>query len=351
MNIPTRTLDVKCIECGKHFEATTHKRMGMINVTCPHCKSQQQYMVTPPKIGEKKDDALDKFKTMMPVKILGSVISQNGRYIIENRARIGRQSSFICPKCNKPIAIKPTVEGEQAVTCKECNTQVFITAYDAEKEEQQKREQERLRQEAEAARRQREEEERRRREEEERLHLEEERRRREEEERRRREEEERRRRESIHPEPEPSPTPEPHYDEPEVIPEPIPGPVLADDNDDNETRMAAPKRVMTNYELRWGGGLLSSAYKIRLLSGTTIVGRRDPNTPSDIQFNDPEMSRRSVRLDIEGSGPMPPVTLTVQKDLNPVLVNGRRIQRGESIRLMIGAKIKMGQTEITFKKI
>ena len=304
MELPLRTLDVKCIECGAHFEAMTRKRMGMIMVNCPHCKASQQYMVKPPKKGGEDNEPVGKFVTQMPVRILGEVVSKDGRYVIEKRAKIGMQYGFICPKCNKQIAIKTDQVGEQGATCKECGAKVFFQAYDPVEEERLRQEQERLRQEREAQQLKREEEQ-------------------------RRQEEEQR--------------PYKYVDDiPDVEP---------DDRPSQETVVAPPRRRLTNGELQWGGGLLSSPQKVRLYDGTTIVGRKDANTPSDISFIDPEMSRRSVQIDAEPRNGVMSFTLTVLKDLNPVLVNGRRVPQGMSVLLRSGMKIKLGQTTLTFKLV
>ena len=348
MELPLRTLDVKCIECGAHFEAMTRKRMGMIMVNCPHCKASQQYMVKPPKKGGEDNEPVGKFVTQMPVRILGEVVSKDGRYVIEKRAKIGMQYGFICPKCNKQIAIKTDQVGEQGATCKECGAKVFFQAYDPVEEERLRQEQERLRQEREAQQLKREEEQRRqqeelRRQEQERLRQEreaqqlkrEEEQRRQQEEQRRQQEEQRRQQEEVRP-----------YKYVDDIPD-----VEPDDRPSQETVVAPPRRRLTNGELQWGGGLLSSPQKVRLYDGTTIVGRKDANTPSDISFIDPEMSRRSVQIDAEPRNGVMSFTLTVLKDLNPVLVNGRRVPQGMSVLLRSGMKIKLGQTTLTFKLV
>ena len=351
MNIPARILDVKCIECGKHFEASTHKRMGLIKVVCTHCNAAQEYMVKPPKVGAPSDEPVDKFHTQMPVRVLGKVTLQGDKYVIENRAKIGKATSFICPKCNKPIAIKPEQPGVQVITCKDCNAKVHITAYDAEAEERLQKEQERLRQEQERIRQQQEEQ--RRQQEQERL-------------RKEQEEQERLRQQQLmmkqqqQQQPPPQPQPQPFVQQPQQIaeqehphqynyidiPDPEPEPTPSD-----ETVVTPRKRRVTNGELQWGGGFMSSANKIRLLDGSTVIGRKDPNTPSDIQFIDPEMSRRSVQIDAEPRNGVMTFTLTVLKDLNPVLVNGRRVPQGMSVLLKSGVKIKMGQTTLTFKLV
>ena len=341
MELPLRTLDVKCIECGAHFEAMTRKRMGMIMVNCPHCKASQQYMVKPPKKGGEDNEPVGKFVTQMPVRILGEVVSKDGRYVIEKRAKIGMQYGFICPKCNKQIAIKTDQVGEQGATCKECGAKVFFQAYDPVEEERLRQEQERLRQEREAQQLKREEELRRQEREAQQLKREEELRRqqeeqhRQQEEQRRQQEEQRRQQEEVRP-----------YKYVDDIPD-----VEPDDRPSQETVVAPPRRRLTNGELQWGGGLLSSPQKVRLYDGTTIVGRKDANTPSDISFIDPEMSRRSVQIDAEPRNGVMSFTLTVLKDLNPVLVNGRRVPQGMSVLLRSGMKIKLGQTTLTFKLV
>ena len=348
MELPLRTLDVKCIECGAHFEAMTRKRMGMIMVNCPHCKASQQYMVKPPKKGGEDNEPVGKFVTQMPVRILGEVVSKDGRYVIEKRAKIGMQYGFICPKCNKQIAIKTDQVGEQGATCKECGAKVFFQAYDPVEEERLRQEQERLRQEREAQQLKREEELRRqereaqqlKREEElrrqqEELRRQQEEQRRQQEEQRRQQEEQRRQQEEVRP-----------YKYVDDIPD-----VEPDDRPSQETVVAPPRRRLTNGELQWGGGLLSSPQKVRLYDGTTIVGRKDAYTPSDISFIDPEMSRRSVQIDAEPRNGVMSFTLTVLKDLNPVLVNGRRVPQGMSVLLRSGMKIKLGQTTLTFKLV
>lgn len=302
ISIPERNIDVKCVECGGHFTIQTRKHAGNIVVKCSHCGAEQDYMVQVKKIGIKNDEPTDNFKTEMPVRILGKVVSKQDRYVIEERAKINKKTCFICPKCNKPIAATLTSVGEQAVTCKDCVTKVFITAYDPEEEERIRREKEALR--------------------------------------RAREEEEKQK-------------PQPVHDDEVVVYIPEPITEQPDDDDSNETVVAPQKapRTLTRYALQYGGGFLSSGLRYRLYTGTTIVGRKDPKTPSDIQFDDPEMSRRSVQLDVEMQNGMITVSMTVLKDLNPVLVNGHRLPQGKSVHLINGTKIKLGQTELTFKKV
>ena len=346
---PERNYDFKCAECGKWFTVSTSKRMGTLAVKCAHCGFEQTVSIIS-KVGS-SDEPVEKFHTQMPVRVLGKAIQRGDKYIIENRAKIGHPTSFICPKCNKPIAIKPQQPGEQVITCKVCNAKVHITAYDAEEEEVRKKQEEDRRRQEELRRQ----EEERKKREEERKRQEEELRRQEEERKRREEEERKRQEEEMRNKPKGEDILEDPFSTPPVIVGPdYPQPERCDPpivSDPGETIPAPQKRRLTNAELYWGGGFMKSGYKMRLLTGTTIIGRKDPVKKSDIQFNDPEMSRQSVQIDAEPRNGVMSFTLTVLKDLNPVLVNGRRVPQGMSVLLRSGVKIKMGQTTITFKLV
>ena len=334
---PERNYDFKCAECGKWFTVSTSKRMGTLAVKCAHCGFEQTVSIIS-KVGS-TDEPVEKFHTQMPVRVLGKAIQRGDKYIIENRAKIGHPTSFICPKCNKPIAIKPQQPGEQVITCKVCNAKVHITAYDAQEEERIRQEEEKRRLEQERIRQQQEELKRKQAEE---LRRQQE-----------LEEQEQLRQQQLlqqqqwqqqQQQQQQQEEQEPKYRYMD-IPDPEP------ESSSDETVVSPPKRRITNGELQWGGGMLSSPTKIRLLDGSTLIGRKDPVKKSDIQFNDPEMSRQSVQIDAEPRNGVMSFTLTVLKDLNPVLVNGRRVPQGMSVLLRSGVKIKMGQTTITFKLV
>ena len=333
---PERNYDFKCAECGKWFTVSTSKRMGTLAVKCAHCGFEQTVSIIS-KVGS-SDEPVEKFHTQMPVRVLGKAIQRGDKYIIENRAKIGHPTSFICPKCNKPIAIKPQQPGEQVITCKVCNAKVHITAYDAQEEERIRQEEEKRRLEQERIRQQQEELKRKQAEE---LRRQQE-----------LEEQEQLRQQQLlqqqqwqqQQQQQQQEEQEPKYRYMD-IPDPEP------ESSSDVTVVSPPKRRITNGELQWGGGMLSSPTKIRLLDGSTLIGRKDPVKKSDIQFNDPEMSRQSVQIDAEPRNGVMSFTLTVLKDLNPVLVNGRRVPQGMSVLLRSGVKIKMGQTTITFKLV
>ena len=338
---PERNYDFKCAECGKWFTVSTSKRMGTLAVKCAHCGFEQTVSIIS-KVGS-SDEPVEKFHTQMPVRVLGKAIQRGDKYIIENRAKIGHPTSFICPKCNKPIAIKPQQPGEQVITCKVCNAKVHITAYDAQEEErirqeEEKRrlEQERIRQQQEELKRKQAEELRRQQELEEQEQL------RQQQLLQQQQWQQQQQQQWQQQQQQEEQEPKYRYMD---IPDPEP------ESSSDETVVSPPKRRITNGELQWGGGMLSSPTKIRLLDGSTLIGRKDPVKKSDIQFNDPEMSRQSVQIDAEPRNGVMSFTLTVLKDLNPVLVNGRRVPQGMSVLLRSGVKIKMGQTTITFKLV
>jgi len=100
--------------------------------------------------------------------------------------------------------------------------------------------------------------------------------------------------------------------------------------------------------LFWGG--LLSRRRYSLMEGVNTVGREDKRMPSDLQVEDPEMSRRSVLIDAslvdDGSYSF---MFHVLKSLNPVKVNGNIIDAGKSIRLNDGDNILMGRTTFHFR--
>ena len=100
--------------------------------------------------------------------------------------------------------------------------------------------------------------------------------------------------------------------------------------------------------LQWGG--MFSRKKYTLHEGANIIGRKDKRTPSDLEIEDPEMSRRSVRIDVipESNGNLV-YTLTILKSLNPIKINGKAMDEGISLKLRNNDTIVMGKTTLTFK--
>jgi len=101
---------------------------------------------------------------------------------------------------------------------------------------------------------------------------------------------------------------------------------------------------LSNGCLLWGS--LFSKKKYRLKMGSNTIGRKDSQKPSDLEFDDPEMSRQSVRIDVM---PGNEFMFNVNKSLNPVMVNGKTIYQGFCIKLRDDDEITMGKTTITFR--
>lgn len=113
-------------------------------------------------------------------------------------------------------------------------------------------------------------------------------------------------------------------------------------------RQEAPVEKVSTGFLQWGG--LFSRKKFSLRQGANTIGRKDSKTPSDLQLEDPEMSRRSVCIeatpDEKGGYEF---TLTIMKSLNPVKVNGKVMEEGYKLKLRNGDSLTMGKTSFTFK--
>lgn len=94
-------------------------------------------------------------------------------------------------------------------------------------------------------------------------------------------------------------------------------------------------------------GFLRKNFDLKV--GSNIIGRRDADCHSDIEFDDPTMSRRSANLVVsinEKGGFF--FELKVLNATNPVLVNGQEYHVDDSIYLNYGDTIVMGRTTIRF---
>lgn len=136
----------------------------------------------------------------------------------------------------------------------------------------------------------------------------------------------------------------------EPIPEPklppIPPPANYDKKDDSfTTDIPGP----SNGVLSWGNIFRRKKYILK--EGKNIIGRNDPEIHSNLEIDDPSMSRQSVCIDVqrkaEGGFSF---KLTVQKSGNPVLVDNKQIREGESVVLEKRNAITMGKTVMNFKE-
>lgn len=88
-----------------------------------------------------------------------------------------------------------------------------------------------------------------------------------------------------------------------------------------------------------------------LHEGKNVIGRYDEELTSDIAIkNDPNMSRRSVEVEVLHSDRGYTFKLTVLKATNPVLHNDTPLMTGESVSLNFGDCIAMGKTKFRFEK-
>ncbi len=125
-----------------------------------------------------------------------------------------------------------------------------------------------------------------------------------------------------------------------------------DSGEGGETVVAVrPKKGTAGQEsngvLQWGNIFNRKKYTLRV--GENIIGRADPQAPCDVQFNDPEMSRRSVCIEVTPMGKGYEFILTVKKATNPVLVNNAPVPIGARVQLVSGSGITLGKTVINFR--
>lgn len=82
-----------------------------------------------------------------------------------------------------------------------------------------------------------------------------------------------------------------------------------------------------------------------------IIGRADALSHSDIEINDPYISRQSVELVI-GSGPSGNTyRLSLLKSTNPVLVNNKPLSRDLPVYLDFGDTIQLGKTLLVLERL
>lgn len=91
------------------------------------------------------------------------------------------------------------------------------------------------------------------------------------------------------------------------------------------------------------GGMTRKKEKFQIFPGDIIIGRADANQHSDIEFShDPEMSRRSIMLSVDGAN----CWLTVMKCTNRVLLNGSEVPLKSKTYVPFGSIITLGKTRL-----
>ena len=119
-----------------------------------------------------------------------------------------------------------------------------------------------------------------------------------------------------------------------------------------EEHITQPVRQKDNKSmgmLTWGN--LFNRKKHILYEGKTVIGRQDPDRPSDIELKDKKVSRRSVEIDVSRTEKGFFFKLSVLKATNPVYVNNTALGEGESVYLKYGDCIQLGKTLVNFQKV
>ena len=101
------------------------------------------------------------------------------------------------------------------------------------------------------------------------------------------------------------------------------------------------------------GVIRSFAGAVLVYGKLNVIGRNDHEKTSDIQIDDPFISRRSVDIKVrkspDGSGNI--FRLQVLQTRNPVYVNSKQINVEEPVFLSYNDKLKLGNTILTLKKV
>jgi len=117
----------------------------------------------------------------------------------------------------------------------------------------------------------------------------------------------------------------------------------------NETKEVGGNGELCNSgELVWGGLFSRKHHSLKV--GSIYIGRKDEGESSDLQLDDPYVSRRSALLEVLSSEKGFLFKLTVKHASNPVYVNSTEISVGNSIYLNYGDVLIFGKTKMTFKK-
>ena len=93
----------------------------------------------------------------------------------------------------------------------------------------------------------------------------------------------------------------------------------------------------------------------RLKFGANVVGRNDPEAPSDINIDDDYVSRRSVEITVSkipGGRDEVYKMILLREPSNPVFVNSQQLAMNSgAIYLNYNDKITLGRTVLTLKKV
>ncbi len=125
-------------------------------------------------------------------------------------------------------------------------------------------------------------------------------------------------------------------------------PKPAPQEEDSETKAVSFRTASSNKmaKLVVVKGFLSMKTRYDLKVGENVIGREDPESPSDIQLKDSAVSRRSVSIFVTKGNSGYEYRFTINKATNPVTVNGQEKRPGESIYLKTNDVIRLGKTKL-----
>ena len=152
--------------------------------------------------------------------------------------------------------------------------------------------------------------------------------------------------------PESQPTPQPA---PQPVPQPAPQPAPQPDNDaDGKTKVLGIgfNKVLVTGQLLLKKGFMKHDEVFDLSEARDyIIGRNDPMALSDINVDDPTMSRQSVKISasVSNNGSFL-YKLCVLRSTNKVMVNGRPVSQGDSVFLEFGDSFVLGRSTFVFQK-
>ena len=154
------------------------------------------------------------------------------------------------------------------------------------------------------------------------------------------------------PQPASQPAPQPA---PQPVPQPAPQPAPQPDNDaDGKTKVLGIgfNKVLVTGQLLLKKGFMKHDEVFDLSEARDyIIGRNDPMALSDINVDDPTMSRQSVKISasVSNNGSFL-YKLCVLRSTNKVMVNGRPVSQGDSVFLEFGDSFVLGRSTFVFQK-
>ena len=138
-------------------------------------------------------------------------------------------------------------------------------------------------------------------------------------------------------------------------PQPAPQPAPQPDNDaDGKTKVLGIgfNKVLVTGQLLLKKGFMKHDEVFDLSEARDyIIGRNDPMALSDINVDDPTMSRQSVKISasVSNNGSFL-YKLCVLRSTNKVMVNGRPVSQGDSVFLEFGDSFVLGRSTFVFQK-